>query len=63
MPEIEEFREQTRAWLEENVPQTLRGRVSEREAWPGGGKKAVYKYPESREWMEIAAARGWTAPR
>jgi alkylation response protein AidB-like acyl-CoA dehydrogenase len=62
MTELEEFREEARAWLEENVPRVLRGKLSEREAWPGGGKKARYKYPESKEWMHIAAERGWTVP-
>ena len=62
MTELERIRAETRAWLEENVPQALRGKLADREAWPGGGKKAVYKYPESREWMERAATRGWTAP-
>ena len=62
MSEREAFRRETREWLEANVPPALRGKVGDREAWPGGGRKAVYKYPESRQWMERAAERGWTAP-
>jgi alkylation response protein AidB-like acyl-CoA dehydrogenase len=62
MSEPEAFRKETRAWLEANVPPVLRGKLGDREAWPGGGRKAVYKYPESKQWMDRAAERGWTAP-
>ncbi len=62
MSDLDNFREETRAWLEENVPPLMRGKAGEQEAFPGGGKRAVYRYPESKQWMEIAATRGWTAP-
>ncbi len=62
MSELSEFREETRAWLDANLPQALRGKVGDQEAWTAGGKKAVYKYPETREWMHIAADKGWTIP-
>ena len=62
MSHLEAFRDETRAWLEANLPPGLRGKVGDRDAWPGGGRKAAYKYPESRQWMERAAERGWTAP-
>ena len=60
--DLSEFRAETRAWLEANVPAALRGRLADREAWPTGGTKTVYKYPESKRWLELAADRGWTAP-
>jgi alkylation response protein AidB-like acyl-CoA dehydrogenase len=62
MSEIDQFRAEARTWLEENVPPALRGRVADRDFWPGGGRKAVHKHPESKEWMLRAATRGWTAP-
>ena len=62
MSELAEFREETRAWLEANVPAALRGKAGDPEALTMGGKRAVYKYPETKEWMEVAAEKGWTIP-
>ncbi|MEE2775686.1 MAG: acyl-CoA dehydrogenase family protein [Acidobacteriota bacterium] len=62
MSDLDSFRQEVREWLEDKVPQAIRGKVEDREWWPGGGRKAVHTHPESTEWMEIAASRGWTAP-
>lgn len=62
MTDLASFREEARDWLESNVPAALRGKAGDPEALTMGGKKAVYKYPETREWMETAAEKGWTIP-
>ena len=59
--DLETFREETRAWLEENCPASKRGPDAEtEEVW--GGRNAVYKSPDAKLWLERMAAQGWTAP-
>ncbi|MCY3883872.1 MAG: acyl-CoA dehydrogenase family protein [Gammaproteobacteria bacterium] len=52
------FREETRSWLEENCPPTMRSSGS----YTSGGRKAVYHNPETKHWLDRMAERGWTAP-
>ena len=58
---LENFRTETRAWLEENCPPAMRTPMPDEErVW--GGKNPVFKHPDSKIWMERMIARGWTAP-
>ena len=58
---IEEFRTETRAWLEQNCPAGMRTPMPDEErVW--GGKAPVFKHPDSKVWMERMVERGWTAP-
>ena len=58
---LEQFRHETRAWLEENCPPTMRTPMPDEErVW--GGKNPVFKHPDSKRWMERMVERGWTAP-
>ncbi|MEX0943884.1 MAG: acyl-CoA dehydrogenase family protein [Pseudomonadales bacterium] len=61
MGALEEFREEARAWLEENCPASLRTPAAESEAI-GGGKKQEYRNPDAKLWLDRMAERGWTAP-
>ena len=58
MSELQSFREETRAWLEENCPPGARG--------PGevsnGSTKIVIQDPDTRLWLERMVERGWTVP-
>jgi alkylation response protein AidB-like acyl-CoA dehydrogenase len=58
---LEDFREETRSWLEENCPASMRTPMPEDE-YVGGGRRATYKNPESKIWLDRMAAKGWTAP-
>ena len=55
---LEAFREETRAWLEENCPPGARG--------PGpvsnGSSKIVIEDADTREWLERMVEKGWTVP-
>lgn len=62
MDALEQFRADTRAWLEENCPPSMRTPMPEDES-PWGGKRAVWKNPESKQWLDAMASRGWTAPQ
>ena len=57
MSELTEFREETRAWLEENCPSGARGPGPI--AW---GSSKVDLEPDIRLWLERMAERGWTVP-
>jgi len=58
---LDAFRAETRAWLAENCPASMRTPMAEDEvAW--GGRRAVWKNPETKLWLDRMAARGWTAP-
>lgn len=61
MQDLETFRQETRAWLEENCPASMRTPMIEEEVvW--GGRNAEFKNPESKIWLDRMAARGWTCP-
>jgi alkylation response protein AidB-like acyl-CoA dehydrogenase len=61
MNALEQFRTETRAWLEENCPESMRTPMPEREM-PWGGRNAHFPNPDSKLWLDRMAARGWTAP-
>jgi alkylation response protein AidB-like acyl-CoA dehydrogenase len=61
MSTLETFRLETRAWLEENCPQSMRTPMPEDErVW--GGRNATFKNPDSQVWLERMVDRGWTVP-
>ena len=55
--EIDEFRQDTRAWLEANCPAGARG--PGQVAW---GSSRVALAPDVRLWLERMADKGWTVP-
>ena len=57
MEELEDFREQTRDWLETNCPPTARGA-----GYVPTGSKSVDLHPEIRLWLERMIEKGWTVP-
>jgi alkylation response protein AidB-like acyl-CoA dehydrogenase len=60
--DLETFRAETRAWLEENCPASMRTPMTEAET-PWGGRNFVFRNPDSKLWLDRMASRGWTAPR
>ena len=61
MSTLEAFRKETRDWLEENCPQSMRTPMGENEE-PWGGKNPSWPNPDSKVWLDNMANRGWTAP-
>ena len=62
MSDIDTFRQETRTWLEENCPASMRTATPEEEVvW--GGRKQSWVNPDSKVWMDRMAERGWTVPR
>jgi alkylation response protein AidB-like acyl-CoA dehydrogenase len=60
--DLEAFRGEVRAWLQANAPRSLFGRMGSELDGTWGGRKAVYADPDTKRWLEIAGARGFTAP-
>jgi acyl-CoA dehydrogenase len=58
---LEQFRADTRAWLETNCPQSQRQPVvPEEQYW--GGRKTEFASDDARVWFERMRDKGWTAP-
>lgn len=63
MSDLETFRAETRAWLEENVPSSMREPVRGEGDANWGGRKADYsRNPDQKLYMDRMASRGWTVP-
>jgi len=61
MTDLQSFRATTRAWLEENCPETMRQPMSEADVcW--GGRKWEFQSEDQRLWLDRMATRGWTVP-
>ena len=61
MADLDQFRTETRAWLEANCPASMRTPATEEEVvW--GGRKQVFTNPDSKAWLDRMATKGWTAP-
>ena len=63
MENLDQFRADTREWLEANCPEDMRQpmRSDEDQCW--GGRKWVFQSEGQQLWLERMAAKGWTAPR
>ncbi len=62
MTDLDNFRAETRAWLEANCPAECRGPVESDEDRVWGGRNAVFPTPAHKVWLERMGAKGWTAP-
>ena len=58
---LETFRAETRDWLEQNCPDSMRQPMAPDE-FPAGGRKVKYKNPDTKLWMDRCAERGFTVP-
>ena len=56
-----EFRAEIRDWLESNCPASMRTPMPADET-PGGGRRATYKNPDTKTWMDRCAESGYTVP-
>lgn len=62
MSDLETFRKETRAWLEENCPPLMRQPENGDDDLCWGGRNYVFQSDDQRLWLERTAARGWTVP-
>ena len=61
MANLESFRAEIRAWLEDNCPPSMRTPMPADES-PGGGRRAKFKNPDTKVWLDRCAERGFTVP-
>lgn len=62
MADLETFRQETRTWLEENCPQSMRSPFKSDKDVCWGGRNWTFQSEDQRLWLERMAERGWTAP-
>ncbi|TAL73658.1 MAG: acyl-CoA dehydrogenase, partial [Rhodanobacter sp.] len=61
MSELDQFRTQTRAWLDANCPPAMREPITADDmVW--GGSQLAFKNDDQRAWFEAMRERGWFAP-
>tara|TARA_R110001606_G_scaffold22116_1_gene76659 strand:- start:2770 stop:3981 length:1212 start_codon:yes stop_codon:yes gene_type:complete len=62
MSDLEEFRTEVRAWLEENCPEEMRDGdiTAENQCW--GGRQWEFQSEAQKIWFERALAKGYTVP-
>lgn len=61
MTDLDQFRGETRAWLEANCPPEMRQPVRTEKDACWGGRNPEFQ-PGQKEWMDVMASRGWTVP-
>ncbi len=62
MADLESFRTETREWLKENCPESMRTPYRTDADWCWGGRNAQFASDEQKLWLERMASRGWTVP-
>src|SRR6202522_2688496 len=62
MENLENFRKETRAWLEANCPAEMRRATQTEEDTCWGGRHWKFQSDAQRQWLERMAAKGWTVP-
>ncbi|RMF19213.1 MAG: acyl-CoA dehydrogenase [Candidatus Dadabacteria bacterium] len=62
MADLEQFRQEVRAWIEANAPAGLRGTRKGRFDGYWGGRLHPEPDPDVKRWFDACLERGWTAP-
>ena len=62
MADLEQFRSETRSWLEANCPPEMREPVRGEDDIYWGGRRATFKNDAQRAWLEACIAKGYTVP-
>jgi acyl-CoA dehydrogenase len=62
MHELQAFRQEARAWLEENCPAGMRVPLASEDEICWGGRNVRFHSEAQRLWLERMASKGWTVP-
>jgi acyl-CoA dehydrogenase len=60
--DLEQFRAETRNWLEANCPAEMREPVRDEDDVYWGGRRATFKNDAQKAWLEACIAKGYTVP-
>jgi acyl-CoA dehydrogenase len=58
----EEFRQETRDWLEANCPHAMRQAMGSEADACWGGRNYVFQSDDQKQWLDSMASKGWTVP-
>jgi alkylation response protein AidB-like acyl-CoA dehydrogenase len=59
---LEQFRLETRQWLEDNCPQSMRSLISNMDEQTWSGRNITFKTEDQRKWFEAMRDRNWFCP-
>ena len=62
MADLDQFREETRSWLEANCPPEMRQPVEDEADVYWGGRNATFKNEAQKAWFEACRDKGYTVP-
>ena len=62
MTDLDSFRCDTRAWLEDNCPPEMRQPIRSEDDLCWGGRNWSFQSDAQKRWLEAMAERGWTVP-
>jgi alkylation response protein AidB-like acyl-CoA dehydrogenase len=62
MAELDQFRADTRAWLEANCPPEMRQPMKSEDDACWGGRNFRFQSDAQQRWLGVMAERGWTVP-
>ena len=62
MSDTEQFRQQTRDWLEANCPESMRTPEQDEYDTYWGGRNPEMKSPDQKLWADRMGEKGWTTP-
>ncbi len=63
MSDLEQFRQQTRSWLESNCPASMRAPEQDEYDQYWGGRNPEMKHPDQKLWADRMGEKGWTTPQ
>ena len=62
MADLETFRDETRAWLEQHCPRSMRTPLTGEDEIVWGGRNAKFPSEDAKRWLQRMGAKGWTVP-
>lgn len=62
MSDLQQFRSEVEDFIREHAPKALFGKRKDALAETQGGKRWTFHYAESKQWLDLMAEKGWTAP-
>lgn len=63
MSDLEQFRQQTRSWLESNCPASMRAPEQDEYDQYWGGRNPEMNHPDQKLWADRMGEKGWTTPQ
>jgi len=61
--DLDQFRQETHAWLEQNCPESMRTPAKSFEDFYNGGRQPEIDHPDQKVWCDRMSERGWTVPQ